>query len=128
MQIHSEYTDDPEDPTASEASMGFKRSLPVTACALHAGGTVLAKAQEAWVSKSANHMSKGHTLRMGKMRYNLPLPNLCPVPDSGQSSGIYPEEPSLRHEGSTNLLSATSRQAPQRYWLGHQCAPEQMPG
>lgn len=28
MQIHSEYTDDPEDPTASEASMGFKKESP----------------------------------------------------------------------------------------------------
>lgn len=79
------------------------------------------------VSSPLTHMPARPHTENGKMRYNLPLPTFCPVPDSGQSSGISIQGP-LRHEAPTNLLSATSRQAPSEVLAWSPMCPEQMPG
>ena len=131
MQIHSEYTDDPEEPTAGEPAgraWGSRKQAPSSHCMYPAcWGDCSGQSWEAWGFKSANPHVQGPHAENGKNEVQPASPNLRPVPDSGQSSGIYPG-PSLMHEAPTNLLSATSRQAPSEVLAWSPVCPEQMPG
>lgn len=104
-----------------------RKPLPVTACALHPGGDCSGQSWEPWGFKSANPPVQGPHPVNGKNEVQPASPTLHPVPDSGQSSGIYPG-PSLRREAPTNLLSTTSRQALAEVLAWSPMCPEQTPG
>lgn len=131
MQTHSEYTDDPEEPTASEPAgraWGSRKKAPSSHCMCPASwGDCSGQSWEPWGSKSANPPVQGPHPVNGKNEVQRASPNLHPVPDSGQSSGIYPGL-SLRREAPTNLLSTTSRQAPSEVLAWSPKCPEQVPG